>query len=347
MIEGGLPLELGGRRPARIRVAEREADIRRLAVAERERLLAAEVRSKFGEALAAVFRLRFVEETLAAATENYRLVSALVDEGRRPPLEQNMETVELNRIRAMRERAEGDVEIRLFELRNLIGLAPSEPLRLQGDFDDLLAPTAVPSADSVSAILAARPDLLGARAVEDLALARVEQARSEGRVEADVMLGYQQMKSGFPFSAFDGDGRLMPIENKMRFFTFGVKLMIPVRNRNQGMVVAAVLESEAASRRREFGELTVRREIAAAFARYERAGRAMQIYRAGVRDQAAANLNVVRQTYELGSKTLLDYIAEQRRFIETETEYIDAQLEVYLARVEILRVTAAPQLTGK
>ena len=38
MVEGGLPLELGGRRGSRIRVAERESEIRKLAVAERERL---------------------------------------------------------------------------------------------------------------------------------------------------------------------------------------------------------------------------------------------------------------------------------------------------------------------
>gem|GEM_PF-4180172 len=40
MVQGALPLELGGRRGARIRVAERELEIRRLAVAERERQLA-------------------------------------------------------------------------------------------------------------------------------------------------------------------------------------------------------------------------------------------------------------------------------------------------------------------
>ncbi|MCV5111587.1 TolC family protein, partial [Escherichia coli] len=37
MIEGGIPLELAGRRGARIRIAEAESDIRKLAVAERER----------------------------------------------------------------------------------------------------------------------------------------------------------------------------------------------------------------------------------------------------------------------------------------------------------------------
>jgi cobalt-zinc-cadmium efflux system outer membrane protein len=67
----------------------------------------------------------------------------------------------------------------------------------------------------------------------------------------------------------------------------------------------------------------------------------------GVRDQANANLEVVRQTYELGSKTLLDFIAEQRRFIEVETSFIDSLLETYLARVDIERATASPNLIIK
>ena len=48
MVQGALPLELGGRRAARINVAEKELEIRRQALAERERQLAAEVRANFG-----------------------------------------------------------------------------------------------------------------------------------------------------------------------------------------------------------------------------------------------------------------------------------------------------------
>jgi len=346
MIQGSLPLELGGRRNARVRIAEQEAEIRALALAERERLLAAEVRGKFGESLAAVYKLRFAEEILNAETENYKLISALVTEGRRAPLEQNMETVELNRIRAMRETTEGAVEIKLLELRNLLGMSPDQPLRLRGNFENLLE-LLPPQIDAVQRALRTRPDLLGARALEELSAARIEQARAEGRIDADVMLGYQRMKSGFPFSGYDSAGILQPIESKFHFFTFGVKFMLPIRNRNQGMIEAAILEEEAARNRREFGQLTIRREIASAYISYDRATRAMEIYRVGVREQAEANLNVVRQTFELGSKTLLDYIAENRRYIEIESGFIDAQLEVYLARVGILRATNATELKRK
>ncbi|MDM7922091.1 MAG: TolC family protein [Pyrinomonadaceae bacterium] len=344
MVEGGIPLELGGRRSARIRVAEHELEIRQLALAERERQLASEVRSKYAETIAAIFKLKFTEDILVMAEQNLSLVTAQVDEGRRPPLEQSMETVELNRMRAMREAGEGTVEIRMLELRNLVGLEPLDPLTLRGDLDTLKL-SFPPQAGAEQMALQLRPDLKGAIAVEQLSAARVEQARSEGRIDADVMLGYQRMKSGFPLMGIEMEtGAMLPIEQTMNFFTFGVRFNLPVRNRNQGMVEAARFEQQAAASRRAFGELAVKREVAAAYARYNRAVRAMEIFRVGVRDRAAANADVVRQTYELGSKTLLDYIAEHHRYIEAENGYIDAQLEAYLAMVEILKAVNSPEL---
>ena len=347
MIQGEQPLELGGRRPARIKAAQSELEIRKQAAAEKERQVAADVRSKFGEALAAATKLTFADNVIDMEKVMFELVAAKVTEGRTPPLEQNMESVELNRMRAERETAEGVVEMRMFELRNLAGMSPEEPLRLKGDFAVLLG--VIPPQDvATQRALQVRPDIAGARAVEQLQTARIEQAKAEGRIDADVMLGYQRMHSGFPLLGVEeSTGALLPIDSKFHFFTFGVRLNLPVTNRNQGTIEAARLEGDAARSRREFGELTVKREIASAYARYNRALRAMEIYRVGVRDQAATNIDVVRQTYDLGSKTLLDYIGEHHRYMSTENGFIDTELEAYLARVEILRTTFASELINK
>lgn len=347
MIEGGLPLELGGRRAARVAVAGKELEIRRLAAADRELQLAAEVRNKFGEVLAAVMKLQFAEKTLTLAKTNFDLVSAQVTEGRRPPLEQNMEIVELNRIRAMLEGAEAAAELRLLELKNLLGMDPKQPFTIRGDLGQMLDPIPPENTASERAI-ETRPDVAATRAMEELAAARSGQARAEGRIDGELMLGYQRMRSSFPLMDINSQtGALTTMNENMNFLTFGIKLMLPLRDRKEGMIAAAKLDEKAAHSRTEFSELTARREIAASYIRYERARRAFEIYRVGVRDQAAANLDVVRQTYELGSKTLLDYIAEQRRFIETENGYIDALLEVFLARTEILKATNSAELTNK
>jgi cobalt-zinc-cadmium efflux system outer membrane protein len=345
-INGMLPLELGGRRSARIAVAQLELEMREQVLADRERSLAADVRAKFGEALAEVLKLGSTEELLTASRRGYRLVVARVIEGRTPPLEQNMVLVEVNRLRSIRETGEGKVEVLMLELRNLIGMNPEEPLRLRGDFADMIGPLP-PVAEATARALGERPDLRAARAAERLAEAQIEQARATGRLDASLMAGYQRMNFGFPVRGINEAGGLQPVQDVFHYLTFGVSLDLPVRNKNQGAIEAAVAGSAAAKQRREFAELTVRREVAAAYARYTSAARAMEIYRVGVRDQANANLNVVQQTYELGSKTLLDYISEQRRYIEVESAYIDALLDTYRARVEIQRTIASPELVKR
>ena len=339
-LNGMLPLELGGRRPARIRLAERELEMRRLDVANRERMLAADVRAKFGEALAAIFRLGLEEDLIATSQRGYNLVAARVTEGGTAPLEQNMVLVELNRLRSMRETAEGKAQIEMLELQNLIGMTPDEPLRLRGDFNDLITP--LPTlADATARALSDRPDLKLAKAAESVAEARIELARSEGRLDASLITGYQRMDFGYPLNGINDAGQPKAIQGTFHYFTVGVSLDLPVRNKNQGVIEAAIAEAEGVKRRREFLELTVRREVASAYAQYNSAGRAAEIFRVGVKDQANANLNVVRQTYELGSKTLIDYLGEQQRFIDFQNGYIDALLDVYKARVEIERAVAS------
>jgi cobalt-zinc-cadmium efflux system outer membrane protein len=164
-VNGMLPLELGGRRPARIKVAERELEMRQQDFANRERMLAADVRTKFGEALAAILKLGFDEDLIATSQRGYNLVAARVTEGGTAPLEQNMVLVELNRLRSMRETAEGKTQIEMFELRNLIGMTPDEPLRLRGDFNDVITPLS-PVAEATMRALHERPDLKLAKAAE-------------------------------------------------------------------------------------------------------------------------------------------------------------------------------------
>ena len=276
----------------------------------------------------------------------YFSVAARVVEGRSAPLEQNITLVEVNRLRSMRETEEGKVQIAMFELRNTIGMRPEDPLKLRGDFTNLI--DALPPIDeAVTRALASRPDIQILRASERLAEAQIEQVRAEGRLDASVNTGYQRMSSGFPVNGIDDAGQLQPVMGKFHFLTFGVTLNLPVRNKNQGAIEAAVIQADAVRIRLEFAELTARREVASSYVRYEHAARAMEIYRVGVQDQASTNLEVIYKTYELGSKTLLDYISEQRRFIEVQMSYIDAVLDTYQARVEITRASDSPELINK
>jgi cobalt-zinc-cadmium efflux system outer membrane protein len=141
---------------------------------------------------------------------------------------------------------------------------------------------------------------------------------------------------------FNNAGARVPVMGVFHNLTFGVKLSLSVRNKNEGNVEAAAATAEAARSRREFTELVVRNEVAAAYARFERAQQALAVYRDGVRGQAERNLDVVRQTYTLGQKTALDYVGEQRRFVDVETGYTEVLKEYLISLIELERAAGTP-----
>ena len=335
-----LPLELGGRREARVAVAERELEMRQAEVADFERKLAAEVRMKYAEVIAAARNLKFTEDLLVLIRDSHQIVQARVERGKSAPLEQNVVYVELNRVDAMRINFEGKTEVAMLELKKTAGMLPTEPLLLRGEFDVNRQPP--PQDDAIRNALAARPDLVAARAVENLALAQIEQARTEGKVDASLFASYMRQDMGFGVRGINDQGLLAPVQGVFHYVGGGVRLTLPFRNKNQGNIEAAQAQLEAARDRSHFAEIVIRNEVAAAYAGFERAQAALSVYREGVRNQAERNLDVIRQTYVLGQKTLLDYIAEQRRFIEVETGFTDLLKAYYESLIEIDRAAASP-----
>lgn len=336
MIGAELPLELGGRRKARVAVAQREMELREAEVADFERKLTAEVRTRYAAAITAALNLKLTEDILNLTRASYRLVQARVEHGRSAPLEQNVLSVEVNRLETMRIGSLSKTEMAIFELRKMLGMMPTEALKLRSDFQPQRQP--VPQNEALRLALEKRPDLVAARAAENLAAAQIEQARVEGKVDASIFANYERMNSGYDVRGFNSRGALVPVTGIFHNATFGVRLTLPVRNKNQGAIEAAIANAEAAHKRREFAEMVIRNEIAAAYKRFERAQAALELYAGAVRDQALRNLAIVRKTYELGQRDLLDYATEQRRFVEIETGYTDLLKEYLDGLFEIDRV---------
>jgi cobalt-zinc-cadmium efflux system outer membrane protein len=340
-----LPLELGGRRRARVSVAEREIEMRDAESYDYERRLAAEVRVRYAEAIAATRNLKFTEDLLDLTRNSHQLIRARVELGKSAPLDQNLVWVELNKTEVMRIGFESKAEVAMLELKKVVGMSPEETLRLRGEFD--LERQFLPQSEALRRALESRPDLAALRAAENLAAAQAEQARVEGKVDASVFANYERMNFGYNVRGFNGTGALVPITGVFHYATFGLRLTLPVRNKNQGLIEAAAAAEESARKRREFAELVVRNEVAAAYARLEQARAASAVYRDRVLDASACNLDVLRQAYTLGQKNMLDYIAEQRRFIEVKTGYTDLLKENFDALVEIERVAGLPSSSNE
>ena len=332
-IDGSLPLELYGRRARRTEVAERKEDVTEQSVADQERLLTAEVRTRFGAALASIRNLMFVEQLLQVNRDFLRLMEDRVREGAAPSLEADETRVEVNRIESLRIDYQAKAEVALLVLKEAVGIDPEETIRLKGTLE--LAHYKYDQKQLLQLAMGHRPDLARQKANEALANAELRLDRAEGKPDASVFGGYMRPNSGFSQEAFDAAGNLSPIRETFNYATFGLNISLPLFNRNQGAAAADAAAIQAARRQVEAVDLNLRHEVTQNLIRLNEAQARVAVYRGGVRDQAAHNLDVVRQTYSYGRTTLLDVIAEQRRYIDIETGYTDILLDAYAARIAL------------
>jgi len=337
MVGLSIPLDLNRRKEGRVGVAEREVEMKQFQVTDRERRLRAEVRLKAADVLAARRDLEVTDDLLRRNREALNLVGERARRGAVPPLEENLLLVEVNRLDAGRRMLESRVEVFTLQLKALTAWPAEAPLTLTGDLGGPPPPT-IDRQAAVAQALAQRADLRAAQADAAMARAKIAKEQAEGRWDASFSVNYQRQDFGFAgLSGLTDRGGTRPIQDVFHYFGGALTITLPVRNQNQGNVAAARAEAAAAERRIELTVLTVRQEIQAAFTQYEATQRSLEIYARGVRDVARQNLDVVRQTYQLGRGTLLDVITEQRRYIDIEMGYTDALKQVYNAAIEIER----------
>ena len=334
MLTAQWPLELFRRGP-RTEAATHARHVAAASAADRERLLTADVRTRFGDLLVSIRRLAVLDDIVAVVSEQYELISARVAEGAAPALDRDLLDVELRRWRADRLVARGRTDAAIIALNRVRGLPPDAPLRVRHRLADVVAQDPVLDAAAVPDV-ATRPDVRAAVAAVDASEARRAVARADGRFDISLMGGYARMQSGFMLRGVGPDGDLEPIRNRMNAFTAGVMVMVPLFDRNQGVMAAANAERVAAEAALETIRLDVRAEVASAAIVDQRAREALELFTAGARQLAQRNLAVVQQTYDLGRATVFDVLAEQRRYLAFEDAHTEALRAAYEARTSLL-----------
>jgi cobalt-zinc-cadmium efflux system outer membrane protein len=143
---------------------------------------------------------------------------------------------------------------------------------------------------------------------------------------------YMRMDAGFPQRGFGPTGDLERVRGVFHYLSAGAMVTVPLLNRNQGAVAATQAERTAAAAQADAARLTAQSEVASARVRDVNARQALDAYTVEAIDLARQNLDVVRQTYELGRGTLLDVLNEQRRYLDLQRAYTDVLRETYEAR---------------
>jgi len=217
--------------------------------------------------------------------------------------------------------------------RPLLGVPPDATLSLRESLEQVVRREQPPaSAAADLEVTTSRPDVRQAAAQIALADAQIDRADREGKPDVSLFGTYMRSDAGFPQRGFGPTGELERVRGLFHYWSAGAMVTLPLMNRNQGATAAARAERVAAVAEADAARLNAQSEIAAARVRDVAAQRALDAYTAEAVRLARQNLDVVRQTYELGRGTVLDVLSEQRRYLDLERAYTDVLWEAFEAR---------------
>jgi len=352
------PLDLS-RRPARVAAAQYEVEATEHSIEDQERLLVSRVRTGAGQLLAARRAVEVMSEALITARRMRELLDSKVNEGDIRKLDANIAAVEVGRMEADLMLAQADADAIAVELRALVGVGRDAPLLLRESLETLArvappssrpssAPLSLPSSLPLSppdaqpgpaptTVLAMRSDIREAAARVVLADARVEEARSAGRMDMALSGTYGHEFFGFAQRGLNDQGTLVPIEGSFNSVTFGATVMLPVRNGNQGAVATAQAARTGARELLAVRQIAAESELDAAVIRDREARRAVEMYATTIREQARQNVDVELEAYDLGQTALSEVLTEQRRYLDVEAAYTTVLQRAYDAQVALRR----------
>jgi cobalt-zinc-cadmium efflux system outer membrane protein len=332
------PLDLF-RRSGRMAVADREVTTAQLVVSDRARVLAADVRARYGDVLSTIRDLALFDEAVAATQNQFDLLRSRVEQGASPPLERDLLEVELRRVQAERLLQTARTETAVFELKRVLGMKADATLTVRDSFADLVQRESAgppPVGDAPTAV-DQRADVREAAARIDTAVAKIDRAQAQGRFDVSLFANYMRMDAGFPQRGFGPDGGIERVRGQFNYWSAGAMVTIPVLNRNQGDVAVARAERAGAAAAHDAARLAAEAELASARTRDQRASEAVKIFGAGAQALARQNLAVVGQSYELGRVTVFEVLAERRRYLDVERAYTEALRAAYEARTALNR----------
>lgn len=318
-----LPLELGGKRGARVGVANARLDRARLETA----VTAADVRLRVTQAyivaVAAERRLIVAREQLRIAEEAVRVASDRVMVGATSPIDEQRAQVQLVNARTEVQRAERTVAVTRSNLERLIGQ------QIVGDLDQAwfdrtgtYGPTAPVNVENTLSYAVATADF-------SIADAGVRLARSQRIPDLTLSAGTRRIES-----------------SNSQAMVVGVSIPLPLFNRGTASVSQATAERSQADARRRGIRLDADAAIADATA--DRDNAAAAVLASGPALEAAIeSARIARVGYGEGKFDQLVLIDAERTLLQTRTALIDALAAYHDAEARLERLTApAPSLTG-
>lgn len=304
------PLEIGGRRGARVAAAEAGL-AREVAVAEDAlRRALREVAGAYLTAASAQERVRVAQSATTFAEEILRIAQRRHEQGDVAALDVNLARSGLARARADVHAMGATQAAALGTLRALLSLEPEAPLTLDGTFEA--------KAREVEFLMAAASRRGDIQALE----AEVREAEAEARLGRS--LAWPEFTPGVRYQRDDGTGILWA----------GFSLSLPVLNRGQEAREVAQARVRRARGELDALRLAVRNEVQAGWTAYSLRQKAADELRAQVTalDDSDA---LARRGYEVGQIGLGELLLVRRETAEVRAALLERVAEAAEARIEL------------
>ncbi len=316
------PIELGGKRAARIAVADAIGNRARIGSALAEADLRLAVTQLYIEATAAERRLVTAREQAGIAREALRAAGVRVQAGRASPLEQQRADVLRINAETAVERAQRLADVARANLARRIGQPVTDALDMAWyDRVEGYGP-AQPIAPAGTLALAA------ARADATTAEAQVRLARSQRIPDVTLSASARRLEATNDVAA-----------------VFGVSIPIPLFNSGRASVTQARAQSDQAQAIRRAAELDTAQDIARAQVEVANAATSARNASGPALASATEAARIARIGYREGKFGQLDLLDAERTLSETRTAAIDALATYHDAKARLERlVAAAPSL---
>ena len=319
-----LPIELGGKRSARIGVADAQGSAAQINSAVAQADLTLRVTQAYVAAVSAERRLRVAREQADISREAYRAANVRVRAGRASPIEeQRADVVRINADAAAARAERGSVVAR-DTLARLIG-RPVAPGLDTAWFDriDGYGPSTVQPADGTLALAAADAEVATADA-------QIRLARSQRIPDVTLSASARRLEATNDTAA-----------------VFGVSVPLPFFNNGSAAVDQALAGRAGAEARRRMARIDAEQAIAAAQAEVDNAAADARNTTGPVLAAAVETARIARIGYREGKFGQLDLLDAERTLAETRSAAIDALAAWHDAKARLQRLTSAVTLITK
>lgn len=318
-----LPIELGGKRAARMAAAERGIDVARAQLDTRQAELRANVTAAFFAALTSQERVRLAQDSLDLALAGSQAAQKRVTAGKVSPVEETRAKVAEANVRLELIQAQGELQTHLQALRTLLAGG--------GDFDVLdgsaLSLPVLPSLDAMEQRIANAPALRQAR-LEVRRLAALADLESAKRVpDITLSAGIQRAQD--------------PSRNQA---VIGLSVPLPLFDTNRGNIAEAVSRRYQAEDQARAAELRLRGDVAVARQLHRTASSEVATFEADILPGAQSAYEATRQGFELGKFGYLEALDAQRTLLQARAQHLRSVASVYRAAsdLDLLLGNASP-----